>query len=89
MSSQTLSTFLIHYLLHHHHLSHSYLLLFFLGDGGPALLATLDRPSDVITDPMGNIYIADTYNSKIRKVSVDTGFISTVAGMVVDGRNQS
>ena len=69
-----------------HFISHlpSLLLIHFdlSGDGGPALLATLDRPSDVITDPMGNMYIADTYNNKIRKVSVDTGrLISTVAGM--------
>ena len=38
-------------------------------------------PSGVITDPLGNMSIADTYNNKIRKVSVDTGLISTVAGM--------
>ena len=57
------------------------------GDGGPAMLATLNHPSDVITDPAGNMYIADTYNSKIRKVSVVTGFISTVAGTGVAGFN--
>ena len=29
---------------------------------------------------LGNIYIADTFNSRIRKVTVSTGIISTIAG---------
>ena len=57
------------------------------GDGGPATSASLNHPSDVIADPFGNLYIADTYNSKIRKVSVATGFISTIAGTGVAGFN--
>ena len=49
------------------------------GDGGPATDASLDYPSGVATDLAGNLYIADTYNQRIRKVAVD-GTISLVAG---------
>ena len=50
------------------------------GDGGQATTATLNRPYDVALDTTGNIYIADTGNSRIRKVTVSTGVITTVAG---------
>ncbi len=49
------------------------------GDGAPATQATLSSPSGVAADAAGNVYIADTLNSSIRKVSSATGFISTVA----------
>ena len=49
------------------------------GDGGPALAASLSRPNDVETDADGNIYIADTDNSCIRKID-GAGVISTFAG---------
>ena len=48
------------------------------GDGGPATSAELAYPSDV-TAHGGNLYIADTYNQRIRKVG-SAGKISTVAG---------
>ena len=51
----------------------------FDGDGGPATSAELDRPQGVFVDSSGNIYIADTHNNRIRKVST-TGTITTVAG---------
>ena len=38
-------------------------------------------------DGSGNIYIADPYNDRIRKVAVATGLISTVAGTGVAGYN--
>src|ERR1039458_9040432 len=41
----------------------------FTGDGGPATSASLDAPSGVDVDSVGNLYIADTSNSRIRKVS--------------------
>lgn len=51
----------------------------FLGDGGPAVRASLTRPSDVAVDPQGNLYIADRNSLRIRRVSPD-GMITTVAG---------
>ncbi len=49
------------------------------GDGGPASRATLQFPSGIRADSEGNIYIADTGNNAIRKVS-SAGTISTAAG---------
>ncbi len=51
----------------------------FSGDGGPADKATLFQPTDVARDAQGALYIADTYNHRIRKVATD-GTITTVAG---------
>jgi sugar lactone lactonase YvrE len=50
------------------------------GDGGPATSAKLYMPYAVTVDGAGNLYIADTYNQAIRKVTASTGIISTVAG---------
>lgn len=49
------------------------------GDNGPATKAQLDYPTDVAVDSAGNVYIADEYNSRIRKVN-PSGIISTYAG---------
>jgi len=50
----------------------------FAGDGGAATSAQLALPSAVAVDGSGNIYIADTNNHRIRKIS--GGTISTIAG---------
>ena len=50
----------------------------FAGDGGAATSAVLDTPTGVAVDTSGNIYIADSHNNRIRKVS--GGTITTVAG---------
>ncbi len=50
------------------------------GDGGAATNAELNVPRSVAVDSAGNIYIADTRNNRIRKVTASTGIISTVAG---------
>ena len=34
---------------------------------------------------IGNVYIADTYNQRIRKVTVSTGIITTIAGTTSAG----
>jgi len=52
----------------------------FSGDGQSATLAKLTSPAHVALDSAGNLYIADTANHRIRKVSAGTGDISTVAG---------
>ncbi len=49
------------------------------GDGGPARLAQLNRPSACALDSAGNLFIADTLSHRIRKVDL-SGTISTVAG---------
>jgi uncharacterized protein (TIGR03437 family) len=51
----------------------------YYGDGGNALHAQLNQPSGVFVDTMGTLYIADSGNHVIRKVS-PSGIISTVAG---------
>ncbi len=49
------------------------------GDGGPAITARLSFPTAVAVDSVGNLYVADTGNARIRKVTPE-GVISTVAG---------
>jgi len=51
----------------------------FRGDGGPATAARLNAPYGLAVDAVGNLYIADLGNARIRKVSAD-GIISTLAG---------
>ena len=49
------------------------------GDGGPAVQARLDSPSGVALDGAGNLYIADGFNHRIRRVDT-SGTITTIAG---------
>jgi trimeric autotransporter adhesin len=53
----------------------------FSGDGKPAVNATLNGAFAVRVDAAGNIYIADSGNSRIRRVDTTTGrIIRTIAG---------
>ena len=51
----------------------------FSGDGGAASDARLSFPQGLAIDSQGNIYIADTLNSRVRRVDASTGVITTVA----------
>lgn len=51
-----------------------------VGDGGPAKEALVREPRGITLDGSGNLYIADVYNSRVRKVDAATGIITTVAG---------
>lgn len=57
----------------------------FSGDGGPATSGRLNYAQDVALDTFGNIYIADAFNQRVRKITATTGIISTIAGTGVAG----
>jgi hypothetical protein len=56
----------------------------FVGDGGPAIAATLDNPAGMAMDAAGNLYIADSNNNRIRRVD-PKGRITTIAGTGASG----
>jgi uncharacterized repeat protein (TIGR01451 family) len=58
----------------------------FAGDGGPGLSAQFSGPTALAMDATGNLYIADTFNNRIRKMS-PAGIITTVAGNGTPGVN--
>ena len=51
----------------------------FSGDGGPATAAELAGPTGIAFDALGNLYISDGFNNRIRKVNT-AGIITTIAG---------
>ena len=57
------------------------------GDNQNATMASLLLPIYVTSDKLGNIYIADTNNHRIRFVTKSSGIITTVAGTGVPGYN--
>lgn len=54
------------------------------GDGGPATQAQLCLPAGVAADAAGNVYVADTWNHRVRKINA-SGVIATIAGNGVRG----
>jgi len=56
----------------------------FGGDGGKALAASFKFPSAMCFDADGNMFVADQQNHRIRKITADTGIVTTVAGNGLD-----
>jgi sugar lactone lactonase YvrE len=56
----------------------------YTGDGEDATEATLWNPFGIATDASGDIYFADSQNNVIRKITLSTGVITTVAGIGPD-----
>ena len=54
------------------------------GDNGPGVDAELDEPTGIALDANGYLYICDTANNKIRKIS-PSGIITTIAGLGQNG----
>ena len=54
------------------------------GDGGPAIIASLNNPTGVAVDSLGNLYIADGDNFRVRRVDT-SGVITTFAGNGING----
>ncbi len=52
----------------------------FNGDGGPATACKFNQPHDICIDGIGNIYVADWGNARVRKIDISTGIINTIAG---------
>lgn len=52
----------------------------FSGDGGPAVNAALNWPTSAIYDALGNIFIADRGNQRIRRIDAASKTITTIAG---------
>ncbi|HXD92565.1 MAG TPA: T9SS type A sorting domain-containing protein [Bacteroidia bacterium] len=56
----------------------------YIGDGGAATAAELNQPKGITLDAIGNLYIADEYNNRIRKVNT-SGIINTIVGNGTQG----
>ena len=70
-----------------------------VGDGGPATGAALKTPSGAVSDPAGNVYIADTDNNRIQEIAaanhtqfgivMTAGDVYTIAGSATAARGSS
>ena len=52
----------------------------FSGDGGPAIKAQFQNPRDIAFDSLGNLFVTDRGNNRIRKID-SKGIVTTVAGI--------
>jgi len=52
----------------------------FGGDGGPAAKALFNGPHHLLMGPDGHLYVADTFNSCVRRIDLTTGIVTRVAG---------
>lgn len=57
----------------------------FSGDGGLATAAQLNNPTGIALDTAGNVYVTDLGNQRIRKITIATGNITTIAGVGTTG----
>jgi sugar lactone lactonase YvrE len=57
----------------------------FSGDAGLATSAAIDSPTGLALDAANNLYLADTHNHRIRKITATTGIITTIAGVGTPG----
>ena len=57
----------------------------FSGDNGPAVSAQIDSPTALALDSAGNLFVADTRNHRVRRISLASGLIATVAGTGTEG----
>lgn len=51
-----------------------------VGEGGAATSAPINNAAYVVTDSAGNFYYSDTAQARIRKVTVSSGIVTTIAG---------
>lgn len=52
----------------------------FGGDGDDAAFSRVNAPRGVVVDPQGHVYLADTGNSRVRRIEASLNTMSTVAG---------
>ncbi len=55
-----------------------------IGDGGPATAAQISNIQGIAADRFGNLYLSDTDNQRVRKIS-NTGIVTTLAGTGTPG----